>query len=178
MCSSDLLEQDSPSTPIHFQKPKLEEHSFESVSYTFTQVQPNIVVGSSAIFHQPTTILVFSPPSFTFTTSSSTLTTQGAVNQVVNMATPTFLMDRYAPLNISQPMNAMPQEYLKLFPYFTGEDEGTVEQHLPLFCTFAENLNVEHLDVMMRLFVKSLSGEARKWFKGLPNDSMNDWEEL
>ena len=30
----------------------------------------------------------------------------------------------------------------------------------------------------MRLFVQSLSGEARKWFKGLPNDSMKDGEEL
>ena len=94
------------------------------------------------------------------------------------MATPTFLMDRYAPINIPQPMNAMPQEYLKLLPRFIGEDEVTAEQHLPLFCTFAENLNVEHLDVVMRLFVQSLSGEARKWFKGLPNDSINDWEEL
>ena len=47
-----------------------------------------------------------------------------------------------------------------------------------MFFTFAKNLNVEHLDVMMRLFVQYLSGEARKWFKGLPNDSINYWEEL
>ena len=64
------------------------------------------------------------------------------------------------------------------FPCFTGEDEVTVEQHLPLFCTFVENLNVEHLDVVMRLFVQSLSREAKKWFKGLQNDSINDWKEL
>ena len=48
-----FLEQDSPSTPTHFQEPKLEEHSFESVSFTFTQAQPNIIAGSSAIVHQP-----------------------------------------------------------------------------------------------------------------------------
>ena len=30
----------------------------------------------------------------------------------------------------------------------------------------------------MRLFVNFLNGEARKWFKGLPNDSINNWEEL
>ena len=168
------MEQDTPSTPIYFQEPQLEEHSFESVSFASTQAQPNIVAGPSAIVHQPTPISVLPPPSFTFTTGSSTSTTQGAVNQVVNMAAPTFLMDRYAPLNLPQPMNAMPQEYLKLLSRFIGEDEVIAEQHLPLFCTFAENLNVEHLDVMMRLFVKSLSGEARKWFKGLPNDSIND----
>ena len=30
----------------------------------------------------------------------------------------------------------------------------------------------------MRLFVQSLNGEGRKWFKGLPNGSINDWDEL
>ena len=30
----------------------------------------------------------------------------------------------------------------------------------------------------MGLFVQSLDGEARKWFKGLPNGSINNWEEL
>ena len=39
-------------------------------------------------------------------------------------------------------------------------------------------MNVEHLDVVMRLFVQSLEGEARKWFKGLPNGSINNWEDL
>ena len=67
------------------------------------------------------------------------------------MAALAFLMNRYAPLNLPQPMNAIPQEYLKLLPRFTGEDEITAKQHLPLFFTFAENFNVEHLDVVMRL---------------------------
>ena len=71
-------------------------------------------------------------------------------------------------------MNAMPQEYLKLLPHFTGEDEETVEKHLPLFFSFAENLNVEHLDVIMRLFGQSLYVEAIKWFEGLPNGSINN----
>ena len=47
-----------------------------------------------------------------------------------------------------------------------------------MFCNFAENLNVEHLDVVLRLFVQSLDGEARKWFKGLPNNSIPTWEEM
>ena len=94
------------------------------------------------------------------------------------MADPTFLMNIYASLNLPQPMNEMPQEYLKFLPIFTGEDEITVEEHLHLFCTFTENFNVEHLDVVMRLFVQSLNGEARKWFKGLPNGSINNWDEL
>ena len=58
---------------------------------------------------------------------------QGTVNQGANMAAPAFLLNRYAPLNLPKLMNAMPQEYLKLLPHFTGEDEITAEQHLPMF---------------------------------------------
>lgn len=75
-------------------------------------------------------------------------------------------------------MNAMPQDYLKLLPRFTGEDEITVEKHVPTFCAFAENINVKYLDVVMRLFFQSLDGEARKWFKMLPSNSINTSKEL
>jgi len=37
---------------------------------------------------------------------------------------------------------------------------------------------MEQLDVVMRLFVQSLDGEARKWFKSLPNASITTSEEL
>lgn len=43
---------------------------------------------------------------------------------------------------------------------------------------FAENINVEHLDVVLILFVQSLDGEARKWFKALPNVSITTWEDM
>ena len=72
----------------------------------------------------------------------------------------------------------MPQVYLNILPRFTGKDEQTTENHVSIFCNFAENLNVEHLDVALRLFVQSLDGEARKWFKGLPNNSIPTWEEM
>jgi len=47
-----------------------------------------------------------------------------------------------------------------------------------MFWNFTENINVEHLDVVLLLFVQSLDGEARKWFKGLPNNSIPTWEEM
>jgi len=47
-----------------------------------------------------------------------------------------------------------------------------------VFCNFTENLNVEHMDVVLRLFVQSLDGEAIKWFKGIPNNSIPAWEEM
>lgn len=94
------------------------------------------------------------------------------------MVVPAFLMNRYAPLQLPQPFNQMPWDYLRTLPHFTGEDEQVAENHVSVFCNFANSLNVEHLDVILRLFVQSLEGEARKWFKGLPNNSIPSWEEM
>ena len=72
----------------------------------------------------------------------------------------------------------MPQDYLKILPRFNGENEIEDQNHLEVFCSFAENFNVEHLDVVLRMFVQSLDGEARKWFKTLGNRSITTWEEM
>lgn len=88
------------------------------------------------------------------------------------------MMNKYAPIQLPQQLNQMPQEYLKILPRFIREDEKIVENHISVFCNFAENLNVEHLDVVLKFFVQSLDGEARKWFKGLPNNSITTWEEM
>jgi hypothetical protein len=45
---------------------------------------------------------------------------------------------------------------------------------LSSFYSFADNFNVEHVDVWMRLFVQSLNGEARKWFRSFPPNSIAD----
>jgi hypothetical protein len=53
-------------------------------------------------------------------------------------------------------------------PKFTGEGTGlTVEEHLADFYSYANNQNIEHEDVWTRLFVQSMDGEARKWFRDL-----------
>ena len=72
----------------------------------------------------------------------------------------------------------MPQDYLKIMPRFNGENEIDAQKHLDTFCSFVENLNVEHLDVVLRLFVQSLDGEARKWFKTLGNRSVTTWDDM
>jgi hypothetical protein len=57
--------------------------------------------------------------------------------------------------------------YLKYMPKFTREEYITSEDHLDAFYSNADNLNIENEDVWMRVFVQSLYGEARKWFRGL-----------
>jgi hypothetical protein len=82
-------------------------------------------------------------------------------------------------LCLPQPMNALPVgDYLKYMPKFTGEEDITAEEHLATFYSYVDNLNIENEDVWMRVFVQSLDGEARKWFRGLPLGSIVGIEAL
>ena len=55
--------------------------------------------------------------------------------------------------------------YLKYMPNFTGEGDFTAEEHLEAFYIYAENINIEQEDVWTSVFLQSLDGHARKWFK-------------
>jgi hypothetical protein len=86
---------------------------------------------------------------------------------------------RYAPLVLPQPVNPLPAgDYLKYMPKFTGEGDITAEEHLAAFYSYADNLNIENEDVWMRVFVQSLDGEVRKWFRGLAPRSIAGIEAL
>jgi len=63
-------------------------------------------------------------------------------------------------------------------PKFTGIEGITVEEHLELFYSYADNLDISEVDVWMRVFVQSLDGEARKWFRELTPRSIADIEAL
>ena len=52
-------------------------------------------------------------------------------------------------------------------PKFTGTEGVTTEEHLESFYSYADNLEINEDDVWMRVFVQSLDGEARKWFREL-----------
>jgi hypothetical protein len=86
---------------------------------------------------------------------------------------------RYAPLILPHPMNPLPTgDYLKYMPKFVGEGDITAEEHLAAFYIYADNLNIENEDVWMRVFVQSLDGEVRKWFRGLTPGSIAGIEAL
>ena len=90
-----------------------------------------------------------------------------------------ILAARYAPLVLPNPLNAMPTgDYQKYMPKFTGEGDITAEEHIEAFYSYAENLNIEEEDVWTRVFVQSLDGHARKWFKDLPAGSIDGIEQL
>ena len=69
---------------------------------------------------------------------------------------------------LPQNLNGFPTRgYLKYLPKYHGEGEVIVEEHLASFYNIVDNQNIKHQDVWMRLFVQSLDGEARKWFRGI-----------
>jgi hypothetical protein len=80
----------------------------------------------------------------------------------------TIVAARYAPLVLAQPVNPLPpRDYLKYMPKFTGKEDTTAEEHLAFFYSYADNLNIVNEDVWMRVFIQSLDGEVRKWFRGV-----------
>ena len=82
---------------------------------------------------------------------------------------------RYAPLLLPRPLNAFPDgDYQKYVPRFNGHGEVTSEEHWNAYFSCADNQNIEHQYVWMRIFVQSLDGEVRKWFRELPSNSIDE----
>jgi hypothetical protein len=76
-------------------------------------------------------------------------------------------------------VNALPPGYyLKYMPKFMGEEDITIEEHIVAFYSYADNQNIENQYVWMRVFIQSLFGEARKWFRGLALGSITSIEAL
>ena len=63
-------------------------------------------------------------------------------------------------------------------PKFTGSGDYTAEEHIEDFYAYAENIKISEEDVWTRIFVQSLDGQARKWFKELPANSVAGIEHL
>ena len=86
---------------------------------------------------------------------------------------------RYAPLVLPHPLNAPPGgDYKKYLPRFNGQGETTAEEQWEVFLIYANNQNIEAKDVWMRMFVQSLDGDVRKWFRELTAKSITIIEEL
>jgi hypothetical protein len=59
---------------------------------------------------------------------------------------------------------------------FAGKFGESVEDHLADFSKLLDDFEVEHEDVAMRMFVSTLEGEARTWYKSLPDASIDGWD--
>jgi hypothetical protein len=64
-------------------------------------------------------------------------------------------------------------KWLKRILLFAGRLGESVEDHLVSFSKLLDDFEMEHEDVAMRMFVSTLEGEARTWYKSLPNASID-----
>ena len=86
--------------------------------------------------------------------------------------------NRHGPLALPPHLHEAPDNYLKLLPRYDAERKIKADEHLDAFQNYMEDLNIQHEDIYMRLFVQSLEGEPRKSFRNLASGSINTWEAL
>ena len=68
----------------------------------------------------------------------------------------------------------MPQDYQSKIPSFEGTGTYTAQQHTNEMIDYFEKYEVDDDDVRMKVFVQSLIGDVRTWFRTLPANSIND----
>jgi hypothetical protein len=74
---------------------------------------------------------------------------------------------RYAPLVLAAPLHAMPQDYQTRLPQFDATGPLNAQQHVDKMNDYFDLHEVDEADVQMRLFAQSLTGDVKKWYKGL-----------
>lgn len=75
-------------------------------------------------------------------------------------------------------LNAIVQELRNKLTIFLGNNVITCEDHLRCFLDLLNDYEVEHEDVVMKLFVHSLIEDAREWLKRFPGGCISSWREL
>ena len=86
--------------------------------------------------------------------------------------------NRHGPLALPPNLHPIPDNYLKLLPRYDAEKRIKADEHLDAFQNYMDDLNIQHEDVYLRLFVQSLEGEPRKSFRNLAVGSIAMWQAL
>jgi hypothetical protein len=143
---------------------------------TFVPSSPSSLSPNAQPFpFSPRSTAPLSPVQTPFPPGSPLVHVQMAVANPLRNMMVEILDAKYAPLVLPQPMNSLPaMDYLEYMPQFTGEGDMTTKDHIASFYRFAEIQVIENEDVWMRVFVQSLYGDARDWFKDLPPISIDE----
>ena len=72
----------------------------------------------------------------------------------------------------------LPSSSRKNIPKFTGDGKVTVDEHIRAFFTAINILGVSHEDVVVRLFVETLTEAAADWFYYLADGSITNWNTM
>lgn len=91
-----------------------------------------------------------------------------------------FTSNAYAPLEFSQiqgqPYQLPMRDYHEHLPKFVGNNAVTMDDQLDAFLQFVNDLKVQHEDVVLMMFVQTLLGDARAWYKVLPANAIDGWD--
>ena len=79
---------------------------------------------------------------------------------------------------IPGPTHPLPKKPQKFLPKYDPDDDISPEHHIKQFMDALKLMNVEHEDVVCRLFPHTLQGKARKWFFNLAPGSITSWDKF
>ena len=90
----------------------------------------------------------------------------------------TMLAQRFALLNFSNVHgfpNTVPiiDEWGYFLPRFREKEEDNLAHHVIKFHQYMDQLSIHHEDVLMKMFMYSLEGFARQWYRILPTASIS-----
>ena len=86
------------------------------------------------------------------------------------------MASRFSPFALPAVLHGLPQDYAQNIPFYDGDGNFTARQYVYRFDDFVDLELVDDYDVKMRLFALILSGEAKKWLRGLPARSIATFE--
>jgi len=67
----------------------------------------------------------------------------------------------------------MDSNWRNIVPKFTANNAISAKDHIRSFNAFVQEIGMDWEDIRMRLFMMSLTEDARDWFNSLPNDSIS-----
>ena len=67
---------------------------------------------------------------------------------------------------------------LKSIPFFTSETSISLVEHIQEVSNICNIHGIVEDDVAIRLLASSLKGKSLQWYRGLPHNSITNWDEL
>jgi hypothetical protein len=94
-----------------------------------------------------------------------------------------ILARRFSPFNFSvvpgfPNVVPTPNEWGDYLPIFRERKEDNPAQHLHEFHELMHQWEIHHEDVLMKMFMFSLAGDAREWYQSLPPASISSLEQF
>ena len=79
---------------------------------------------------------------------------------------------------IPGPTHPFPKHSKKFLPKYEPDDGVLPEYHIKQFMNALNLMNVEHENVVCRLFLHTLEGKATKWFFNRAPGSISSWQKI